>query len=107
MKTREQFYCPQGHGQHFTGENETEKLKRQVAQLQTTIEYKEARVQSLREDVARQTKKTRAYKGHFRRIATRVKAGICPCCNRTFQDLARHMSGEHPSFPVTPETTTP
>lgn len=33
-RTHETFYCPFGHGQSFTGENETEKLKRRVAMLE-------------------------------------------------------------------------
>lgn len=27
-----------------------------------------------------------------------VGAGVCPCCNRTFKNLARHMAGQHPGF---------
>lgn len=31
------------------------------------------------------------------RVARRVKHGVCTCCNRTFQNLARHMKTKHPS----------
>ncbi len=27
----------------------------------------------------------------------RVKVGVCPCCNRTFTNLARHMKTKHPA----------
>jgi hypothetical protein len=27
-----------------------------------------------------------------------VKHGVCPCCKRTFENLARHMKGQHPTF---------
>jgi hypothetical protein len=27
-----------------------------------------------------------------------VANGVCPCCNRTFQNLARHMAGKHPDY---------
>jgi Fe-S oxidoreductase len=30
------------------------------------------------------------------RIKTRVANGVCPHCNRTFQNLARHMASQHP-----------
>jgi hypothetical protein len=31
-----------------------------------------------------------------KRIEKRIHAGVCPCCNRTFQNLARHMNTKHP-----------
>lgn len=37
-----------------------------------------------------------AYKGAATRLKNRAKAGVCPCCNRTFQNLARHMASQHP-----------
>jgi len=40
----------------------------------------------------------RTTKGHLTRIKRRVAAGICPCCNRTFRDLGRHMKGQHPGY---------
>jgi Asp-tRNA(Asn)/Glu-tRNA(Gln) amidotransferase A subunit family amidase len=33
------------------------------------------------------------------RIRDRVGAGVCPCCNRTFKQLARHMQAKHPDYP--------
>ncbi|WP_165394478.1 helix-turn-helix domain-containing protein [Pseudoxanthomonas winnipegensis] len=28
----------------------------------------------------------------------RVMNGVCPCCNRTFENLRRHMHDKHPEF---------
>lgn len=28
----------------------------------------------------------------------RIANGVCPCCHRTFQNLARHMAGQHPAY---------
>ena len=28
----------------------------------------------------------------------RVKNGVCPCCNRHFANLERHIKGQHPEF---------
>jgi hypothetical protein len=36
----------------------------------------------------------------LRRIQKRTAAGVCPCCNRTFQQLARHMKTRHPEQPI-------
>ena len=30
------------------------------------------------------------------RVKNRVSRGVCPNCNRTFKDLARHMASKHP-----------
>jgi phage/plasmid primase-like uncharacterized protein len=30
------------------------------------------------------------------RLKARAKAGVCPCCNRTFKQLAAHMKNKHP-----------
>jgi len=32
------------------------------------------------------------------KLRRRAKGGACPCCNRTFVDLQRHMSSKHPEF---------
>ena len=45
-----------------------------------------------------------AIKGHLTRTKKRIAAGVCPCCKRTFQDLARHMSGQHPTYAAPKET---
>lgn len=29
-------------------------------------------------------------------------AGVCPCCNRTFSQLSRHMQSKHPDVPFVP-----
>lgn len=28
----------------------------------------------------------------------RVSAGTCPCCNRSFKQLAAHMKNKHPDY---------
>jgi hypothetical protein len=28
---------------------------------------------------------------------------VCPCCNRTFQALARHMNSKHPTYADGPQ----
>jgi 4-hydroxy-3-methylbut-2-en-1-yl diphosphate synthase IspG/GcpE len=31
-------------------------------------------------------------------LAKRAKAGVCPCCNRTFSNMAEHMKKQHADF---------
>jgi hypothetical protein len=40
----------------------------------------------------------RAFKGRVTRLKNRAAAGVCPCCNRTFAQLARHMATKHKGF---------
>ena len=40
----------------------------------------------------------RVTRGHLTRIKRRIAAGVCPCCKRSFRDLARHMTGQRPGY---------
>lgn len=31
-------------------------------------------------------------------FAGRIRNGVCPCCNRSFKDVHRHMKSQHPEF---------
>jgi hypothetical protein len=81
------FYCPNGHGQERA-------LKDQLARAR-------GRLSTTRERLEFVEHSRNSYRGHFNRIKRRVGNGVCPCCNRTFKDLARHMKSKHPSY--TPE----
>jgi DNA-binding XRE family transcriptional regulator len=85
------FYCPSGHAQHYTGKSEAERLKAELERAQQMREAAEARAATAaqeREQIAKMHKKMR----------TRVMNGVCPCCDRTFQNLMQHMKTEHPDF---------
>lgn len=81
------FYCPSGHPQSYFGESKAEKnarlLKEEQARHQRTLERENAE---------------RAAKEKAEKKLKRVTVGVCPCCNRTFQQLARHMADKHPEL---------
>jgi DNA-binding XRE family transcriptional regulator len=88
LKDRGTWYCPAGHPQHFTGETEAQRLQRELEHKQRQLEMEEAhsaRLKTERDQVAR---------AHHR-MRQRVFNGVCPCCNRTFQNLMAHMKTEH------------
>ncbi len=88
------FYCPNGHGQSYTGETDAAKAKRleqEKSNLQKRLEWAEQAVTVERERVAAERKKSR-------NLRVRVKNGVCPCCSRTFQNLQRHIATKHPDF---------
>ena len=91
LKDHKSFYCPNGHGQNFTGETEAEKYKRLYDAQQTeTIRQRE-------NYFAEQRKHEQTQKA-MTRLKKRTAAGICPCCKRTFSQLARHMHTKHEEF---------
>jgi DNA repair exonuclease SbcCD ATPase subunit len=62
-----------------------------------------ARVQAQLDQANAAEKAQRAAKTRFRnerdKLRTRAAAGVCPCCGRTFKQLARHMQSKHPDWP--------
>jgi len=105
----ESFYCPAGHKQYFAGKSDLEVAREKIAarerelqeQREFTDRIRKQRDEAERKALAEKRVKTR-YKNDRDRIKARVGNGVCPCCNRTFQDLSKHMQCKHPKF-VTPE----
>lgn len=93
------FYCGHGHSMCFAqGESEETKLRRERARLAQRIAERDDTIRmerGLRENAERSAA---AQKGLVTRIKNRVGHGVCPCCNRTFSDLARHMKSKHDGY---------
>jgi len=93
------FCCPNGHSQHYTGEEtERQNLRRERDRLQQRLAQKDDEITSYKVQVNRAERSAAAHKGVATKIKKRVNAGSCPCCKRNFQNLARHMAGQHPNF---------
>lgn len=75
-------YCEASWG--YSGNGELEKAQRAL----------EAEKQSLRLALARENEEREA-KDKLARKLKRVGRGVCPDCNRTFANLAKHMSCKH------------
>lgn len=91
LNDRKTFYCPNGHGQIFGGKTEAEKLQEQLD------EERRRRSQTEMELVVAQ-QRARSVEKEKKRVEKRVKNGACPCCNRQFVQLARHMKSKHPDY---------
>lgn len=81
------FYCPAGHGQHYT-ETAEKKYKREIESLEDRLRWAQQGRDSARNSL-------KATKGHLTRIKKRVANGVCPCCKRSFANLANHMKNQH------------
>lgn len=93
------FYCPFGHSNHYpAGETEAEKFRRERDLLAQRVAEKDdeiKRQRDLREGAERRLVATR---GVVTRIKNRVGHGVCPCCTRSFSNLARHMASKHADY---------
>lgn len=99
------FYCPNGHSQSYVGKTEEQKLREQLEQERRQRQSAEQRVamwqdeyDAAAKEAEHQKRRANGYKGHATRITKRAKAGVCPCCNRSFENLRRHMATKHPEF---------
>jgi hypothetical protein len=103
-KTPPTFYCPSGHGQVYKESaaaelrRERDLLRQQIAQRDDEIaEQKQLRTTA---EIARNAAEHKAIlaKKKVVKLKARAAAGVCPCCNRTFIALQRHMDQKHPQF---------
>lgn len=88
------WYCPNGHHIGWDEKNSktaNDKLRAEIAQLNSRLEIEKNRVQAAQRSVA-------AAKGEVTKIKKRVENGVCPCCHRSFSNLQRHMTSKHPDF---------
>lgn len=77
------WYCPNGHPLVFK-ESPYEEMRRDRDRLLQQT----ARLNDEKAEAERQTA----------RLLKRSNAGLCPCCNRSFVQLARHMKTKHPNI---------
>lgn len=95
LEDRNSFWCPNGHSQHFTGEREVDRLKRQLEQKQREVEWEQRQKIEARRLLLGQKIATGKAKAEKKRLLHRVECGVCPYCKRTFKQLAAHMKAKH------------
>lgn len=88
------IYCPNGHKWHYLGKTHEQEMRELRDRL--------ARERSLRDqaEAAERGQRGAATRARNERdkLKQRAAAGVCPCCNRTFKQLARHMETKHPDY---------
>lgn len=101
-RNHEEFYCPHGHSQYFPGKSDIEKARDEAARLAKLAEYHEARADRHMQNAEHLERSRNAYKGKVTQMKNRVANGVCPCCNRYFANLHKHMQNQHPEFASEP-----
>lgn len=83
------WFCPNGHSRVYreTDDVKLKKERERSARLVAERDQLQASLSATKGVVTRQSRQLK-----------RIKAGVCPCCNRTFQNLARHLKTKHPEY---------
>lgn len=96
-------YCRCSWG--YPGKTEADKLRARLEIAQSRADKLRARLEIARShaDHAAQRAKglersNAALRGVNTRTKNRIKNGVCPCCKRSFVDLAAHMKTKHPAY---------
>jgi hypothetical protein len=87
------FFCPNGHSQYYTKSIAT-KLKEANSALKNAKED----AKWWQEEAEAKAKALSSTKGQLTKVKNRIAKGVCPCCNRQFLDLNRHMDNQHPEY---------
>jgi hypothetical protein len=105
-RSEQTFFCLWGHSNYFPAgdtpedvlRRERDRLKQQVAQIEDERSAALATASNQLELRRAAERRVAAMKGQVTRLKTRAANGVCPCCNRTFTNLARHMASKHAGF---------
>lgn len=76
--------------------------KTKVQELQEKLEKERQRAYSREKHLEDQRqaaeRSLRATKGQVTKLKKRIGRGVCPCCNRHFANVERHMASQHPEY---------
>lgn len=89
------WYCPNGHCLGYSAPGVDQK---RAQKAEADAKFYRERFEAERDLHDHTTNRLRAQKAATTKAKKRHAAGVCPCCNRTFQQLQRHMANKHPDF---------
>jgi len=89
------WHCPYCECSWGYGVSENGRLKRELEEKERLL--RQEKCEALRNQQLLDAERL-AHGAALRKIR-RVSRGVCPCCNRTFENLARHMATKHKDQP--------
>lgn len=90
------IFCPAcGNRTRWCESDDQKRIKELNEKLALSQQQLRNSQQQAMNEMSRRSAAEEAAKKAERKLK-RVNAGVCPCCNRTFQNLAQHMSLKHP-----------
>lgn len=93
-------YCPVGHGFSYGNSFRQQLVREREQRLAAKDQFARERERHLAtKDLLKHEERSHsATRGHLTRTKQRIGHGVCPCCRRTFQNIARHMQTKHPDY---------
>jgi hypothetical protein len=91
------FYCPNGHSQAYV-ESQVDKLRGKLNREIASHDRTRTREREQRDRKEHVQRRLSATQGVVTRVKNRVGNGVCPCCNRSFPNLKKHMECKHPKY---------
>lgn len=85
-----EFFCPNGHSLHFK--------KPTCVRLREELEQKQKELTAARCETLAEKQRREKSEAKLLRHQKRTKNGVCPCCQRSFLNLQRHLATKHPSY---------
>jgi DNA repair exonuclease SbcCD ATPase subunit len=79
-------------------ETEAARLKKELEAERKRLEFARNAERVQREEAERLGHQLIAARGQMTKLRNRVGKGVCPCCNRSFENLKRHMVSKHPDY---------
>lgn len=95
------FYCPNGHSRVFH-KSEADRLAEELSRTKQQLAERDDTIRRQRELREAAERSAAAARGQVTKLKKRASAGVCPCCNRTFLALGKHMAQKHPGFLAEP-----
>jgi len=93
------FHCAYGHGGVFgKGDSELDVVRRERDWLKQQLAQRESRIANLQTKLEGEIKESVSLRKAATKTKKRAAAGTCPCCHRTFRQMALHMRNKHPTF---------
>lgn len=93
QRTGDTFYCPNGHAQIYA-----EPVEKKLRALEKQVKALQADKAFYKDEAEYKARQLSATKGVLTRTKNRIAKGICPCCNRQFVNMQRHMENKHPNY---------
>lgn len=90
--------CPNGHRRGWARGEDQEALE-VTRRERDRLKQENAR---LAEEAAAAERKRLTAERAVKRHKTRSAAGLCPCCNRSFTNMRRHIETKHPEYSAAP-----
>lgn len=93
--------CPNGHSRGWktgTEKEEQDRIRRERDRLKQDQARLEDEKRLANERASREAERASKAERKIKTMKKRASAGTCPCCKRTFANMAEHMKHQHPEF---------